>query len=90
MSNVLKDKTLLIILDDHNNHVSTDSVDIAKNNSIMLLRFPPYCTHKLQPFYRSVFGPLKKYYNNACTAYMISYPKSLMTIYEITELANHA
>ena len=65
------DEPMLLVLGNHDSHVSIGSVDIAKNNGVVLLKFLPRCTHKLQPLDRSVFGPFKKCYNNACTACMV-------------------
>jgi hypothetical protein len=39
------------------------ALDFCKKNGIVLLSFPPHCTHKLQPLDRAVFGPFKKMIN---------------------------
>ncbi|KAH9524423.1 hypothetical protein Btru_054516 [Bulinus truncatus] len=38
--------------------------DYATANGIVMLSFPPHCTHKLQPLDRTVYGPFKKACNN--------------------------
>jgi len=57
---------VLMLLDNHDSHISIPVIEFAKENGIIMLSFPPHCSHKLQPLDRSVYGPLKKYYNVAC------------------------
>lgn len=52
-------------------------------NGIVMLSFPPHCSHKLQPLNRSVFGPLKKAVNSTCDGWMRSHPGKTITIYDI-------
>jgi|SRR6218665_1261256 len=66
----------------HESHTSVAALDLAKEHSIVMLIFPPHCSHKLQPLDRSVYGPLKRYYNAACDNWMVSNPRP-MTIYDI-------
>ena len=61
-----KDHPLLLIMDKHKTHISIELMDKAKESNVMLLTLPPHCSHKLQLLDRSVFGPLKKFYNSAC------------------------
>ena len=50
-----KDKVLLL-LDNHHSHVTLETIDYAKEHGIVLLSFPPHCSHKLQPLDRAVMG----------------------------------
>ncbi|GBP43058.1 hypothetical protein EVAR_96320_1 [Eumeta japonica] len=45
-----------------------------------------FINHKLQPLDRSVYGPLKKYFNRACDNWLASPPGKTITIYDIPEL----
>ncbi|KAH9627647.1 hypothetical protein HF086_009797 [Spodoptera exigua] len=74
---------VLLILDNHSSHVHINTLDYCKNNGIVLLSFPPHCSHKLQPLDRSVYGPLKKAVNSTCDAWMRSHPGKTMSIYDI-------
>lgn len=74
---------VLMLLDNHDSHVSVVSIDYAKQNGIVLLTFPPHCSHKLQPLDRAVYGPLKKFYNSSCDSWMLANPGKPMTIYDI-------
>ena len=76
------EKKVLLILDNHQSHISLDAIDYARENGVVLLSFPPHCSHKLQPLDRTVYGPFKRYYNNACNGWMTDHPGSIMTIYK--------
>ncbi|XP_045036685.1 uncharacterized protein LOC123477416 [Daphnia magna] len=55
---------------------------MAKTNGVVMLSFPPHCSHKLQPLDRSVYGPLKNYINSALTSRIIV-KKAPINIYDI-------
>lgn len=78
-----REKPILLLLDNHDTHLSIAALNYAKESGIVMLSFPPHCSHKLQPLDRSVFGPLKKFINSACTAWMKSNPGKTITIYDI-------
>lgn len=78
-----KEKPCLLLLDNHSSHLSIEGLNFAKENGIIMLSFPPHCTHRLQPLDRSVYGPLKKYINNAMDQWIVNHPGQHMTIYEI-------
>lgn len=40
---------ILLLLDNHETHVSVDAINYARENGIVLLSFPPHCTHRMQP-----------------------------------------
>ena len=44
-------------------------------HGIVIVTFPPHCSHKLQPLNRSVFGPLKRYFNAASVTGMLKSPR---------------
>ena len=71
---------ILLTLDNHESHISIAVLDFAKQNGIVMLSFPPHCSHKLQPLDRSVFGPLKKFVAVAQDAWMKNHPGQSMTI----------
>ena len=61
-----KERPCLLILDNHESHLSIDGLTYAKENGVVMLSLPPHCSHRLQPLNRSVYGPLKKHVNSAC------------------------
>lgn len=60
----------LLILDNHESHMTFAGLDFCKENGIIILSLPPHTSHKLQPLDRSVFGPIKRLYNAACDNWM--------------------
>jgi len=88
-SSSLNNKTL-VIMDNHDSHISVDSLTYAKKNGIVLLTIPPHTSHKLQPLDRTVFGPLKAYYNVASSEWMTIHPGRAIKIYDIAGLLGNA
>ena len=83
---------VLLILDNHQSHVSLDVITYAKEHHVTLLSFPPHCSHKLQPLDVSVYGPFKTYINQASDSWMrdpANAGKS-MTIHVIPSLVSYA
>lgn len=85
-----KEKPVLLLLDNHESHLSIVALDYLKENGVTVLSFPPHTSHKLQPLDRSVYGPLKKYVNTACDAWITNYPGTTMTIYDIPSIVKTA
>ncbi|XP_063537709.1 uncharacterized protein LOC134747074 [Cydia strobilella] len=84
------DKKALLILDNHSSHVAVNNITFCKDNGIVLLTFPPHCTHKLQPLDRAVFGPLKKAINTSEDSWMRTNPARTMTIYDVPGIVKTA
>lgn len=78
-----KQNPVLLLLDNHQSHLAIEAIDFCKANWIILLSFPPHCSHKLQHLDRGVYVPLKHHVNQACDAWMINNPGKTMTIYDI-------
>lgn len=78
-----KENPNVIICDNHESHISIESLNYAKNNGIYLLTIPPHTSHKLQPLDRTIFGPLKSYFNTACDDWMGAHPGRPLTIYDV-------
>lgn len=60
----------LLIMDDHDSHVTLNVIDLARRSGLIILTFPPHCSHRMQPLDVSIFGPFKTYYNQRCTKYL--------------------
>lgn len=83
-----KERPVVLLLDNHDSHLSIAALDYCKENGVTVLSFPPHCSHKLQPLDRSVFGPLKTYVNRACDAWITNHPGQTMTIYDLPGVIN--
>lgn len=85
-----KERPVLLILDNHSSHISLKAVEFCRNSGIIILTLPPHTSHKLQPLDRTVFGPLKTYFNRAMDEWMRSHPGRCVTIYEVGQIASKA
>ena len=81
---------VILLLDNHVSHSSVDVLQFAKDNGVFMVSFPPHCSHKLQPLDRSVYGPLKRYYNVACDDWIVSHKGRTMTIYDVPAMVGLA
>nr|CAI5843850.1 unnamed protein product [Callosobruchus analis] len=75
---------VLLILDNHESHVSIDAISFAKSHWITLLTIPPHCSNKLQPLDIAVYSPFKNKYNSVMSNWMLSNPGKTVTIYNIS------
>ena len=81
---------ILVIMDNHVSHISIEAITFAKAHGIVLLTFPPHCSHRLQPLDVGVYGPFKSAIKIAFNDWMRSNPGKAITIYNVAELANKA
>lgn len=84
------EKKALLILDGHSSHKSYQALQLAKENSVVLLCLPAHCTHHLQPLDVAFFGPLHKYYNQTVTQWLKENPGRTVTIYQVSKFFNRA
>lgn len=85
-----KTKSVLLLLENHDSHLSIESLNYSRDNGIAILSFPPHFSHKQQPLDRSVYGPLKKYISTAFDSWMVNNPGKTKKIYEIPEMVKQA
>lgn len=77
---------ILIVMDNHETHVSLKAILYARENGIVLLSFPPHCTHKMQPLDKAVFGPFKSKCKASFNDFILSNPGKPITIYDVAKL----
>ena len=85
-----KNHQVVLIMDNHQSHLSYEALSLAKENCIHLITLPPHTSNKTQPLDRSVFGPMKTHYNQLADSWMMRNVGKLITIYQIAELAGTA
>lgn len=81
---------VLLILDNHESHVSLESITYAKANGIHMLTLPPHCSHQMQPLDRTIYGPMKTYYNRSMDMFMRSNVGKSVNIYDIPKIVEPA
>lgn len=85
-----KENMALLILDNHESHISLSAIDKCRDLGIVLLTIPPRTSHHLQPLDKSVFYPFKTACNTAMDSWNRSHPGKRVTIYDIPQLVNQA
>nr|XP_023024975.1 uncharacterized protein LOC111513047 [Leptinotarsa decemlineata] len=80
----------ILILDNHESHLSIEALDLAKASGVHILTLHPHTSGKLQPLDVGIFGPFKTYYNAAIESWMLRNPGKPVTIYDIGELVGSA
>lgn len=63
----------LIIMDNHESHITLGSLKYSKDNGIVLLTLPPHCSHRLQPLDVTVYFPFQNAYSHAGQEWMINH-----------------
>lgn len=63
VNNGLGTKPAVLLFDGHSSLISMKIIDLANNENIRLVKFPSHLTDKMQPLDVSVFGPIKKTWN---------------------------
>lgn len=80
----------LLLMDNHESHLSIEALDYAKNAGVTVLTFHPHTTNKLQPLDVGLMGPFKTYYYSALESWMLHNPGRPVTIYEIARFIGQA
>ncbi|XP_066958100.1 uncharacterized protein [Macrobrachium rosenbergii] len=85
-----KEKPVLVLMDNHETHISLEAIDFAKGNGIILRTIPPNTSHKLQPLDKTIYGPFKKAYSLSMDAWMRSHPGRMVSFNEIPHFVKEA
>jgi hypothetical protein len=82
------DQPILLLLDGHGSHKTLEAVETARRHGVILLCFPPHCTHKMQPLDVCLFGPLKRYYKEEADKWMTSHVSQRISDYDVAGRPN--
>jgi len=66
------DKKTILLLDNHESHISIQAFELCRSNGISLVSFAPHTSHRCQPLDLTVYGPLKTAYYKRCSEWMKS------------------
>ncbi|XP_014469451.1 PREDICTED: uncharacterized protein LOC106741702 [Dinoponera quadriceps] len=79
-----KEDPVLLLLDGHFNHTKNlKLIDLARENFIKIISFPPYTTHMLQPLEKTFMEALKTYYSEEIGLWMHSAGKPATGLYPL-------
>ncbi|XP_072376145.1 uncharacterized protein [Diabrotica undecimpunctata] len=65
---------VLLLLDNHESHISVEAIKLCREKGIVSLYFPSHTTHRTQPLDVAVFGPFKSYLATAQHDWLLSNP----------------
>lgn len=81
---------VLLMVDNHESHISVESIKLCREKGVVLMSFPPHTTHKMQPLDVGVYGPFKSYFATAQHDWLLSNPAQVITIRHLAFLAKKA
>lgn len=68
---------IILFIDGHTSHINLPVSEFCRNHNIILYCFPAHASHILQPLDVTVFGPLKKMWNDAIDEFQAKYKTSV-------------
>lgn len=77
------DQKILLLLDNHETHITVKAVNFCRENGIIMLSLPPHTSHKLQPLDVGVYGPFKSYCATSFSNWLTCNPRKTITIKQI-------
>lgn len=89
-TNSSKENPSILIMDNHESHLSIAALDLAKNAGVHILTLHPHTSAKLQPLDVEIYGPFKTFYNAAIDSWLLRNPGKPVTIYDLGEIIGSA
>ncbi|KAI4453984.1 hypothetical protein MML48_scaffold00007257 [Holotrichia oblita] len=81
----------VLVLDGHYSHTrNIDTINLARQNHVIIICLPPHSTHRMQPLDLAFMGPLKTYYSQEIENWLRHNPGRVVTSYQICELLGKA
>lgn len=85
-----KDNHILLIMDNHESHISIEAIEYEREHGIVFLSLHPHTSHKMQPLDVGVFSSFKIKCRTAINDWHLSNPGRTLSIYEIASLTKIA
>ena len=61
----------VLVMDNHESHISVEVVEMAGEKGLSIVTFPPHRSHRMQPLDVRIYGPFKQYFNTASPFMML-------------------
>ena len=78
-----KEDPIIIIFNYHESQLSLPALAYAKDNGVHIITLPLHSSQKTKPLDRTVYGPLKAFFNDEAISWMMQNPRKTKTIYQI-------
>ncbi|KAJ8956012.1 hypothetical protein NQ318_006288 [Aromia moschata] len=89
-SDAKKETPVVLLFDGHASHTKNlEVIDLAREKGIILLCFPPHCSHRLQPLDVAFMRPLSLYYEDEVRKWLRMNPGKV-TLFQISTLFGQA
>lgn len=85
-----KDKKVLLLLDNHEAHKYYPALEYASKNNVIFVSFAPHATNKLQPLDVSVYGPLKKFFEQELNIFQKQFAGRIVNQYDVCRILTPA
>lgn len=85
--NATPENPVLLLLGNHDSHISIQVVNFCKEKGIHLVTFPPHCSHRLQPLDVSVYSPLKHAVKESYDLWLQQNPGQRISVHEVAQLS---
>lgn len=85
-----KENPSLLVMDNHESHISVATLNLAKDNGVTIITLPPHCSNKLQPLDVTVFYSFKAFYNASVDSWLLNHPGVPLNIYGIAGCVGQA
>ena len=85
-----KEHPHLLLLDGPESHKTLEAIDFGREHGVIMLTFPPHCTHRLQPLNRTFFKSLKSAFSRSCDNWLTSNRGRAITQYEVIAMFERA
>ena len=79
LTNAVSQRPLLLLLDGHSSHFEPHTIQVAKDNDIIIFCLPPHTTHECQPLDTSFFGALKSHWQQSCHTFYQNNPGQVIS-----------
>lgn len=83
-------KKVILVLDNHESHKYYPALKYAVENHITFVSFAPHTTHKMQPLDKSVFGPMKRFFEQEINVSQKSYSGRIINQYDTVNIFSPA
>lgn len=84
------DDRILLLFDNHESHCTLDAINYCRDNGIVVVTFPPHCTHRMQPLDVAVNGPFKQKISVAQNDWLLQHPGRTITIHDLPAIVTPA
>jgi hypothetical protein len=79
----------ILVLDNDSSYIRREILDTRNKNEVVLLPFPPHCSHRFQPLDISVYRSFMARCETEISSWPKSHPGKNLTISELTEITSY-